>query len=55
MFVAEDVEEVPHPSSKNMVFVKGGIFEMGDVFGDGEENEKLLCQEAPTLNAEKIG
>lgn len=31
-----------HPD--NMVFVKGGVYEMGDVFNEGEDNEKPVHQ-----------
>lgn len=34
------------PEIEGMVFVKGGCYEMGDTFGDGEANEKpvhMVC------------
>ncbi len=33
-------EKKQHISLKDMVFIEGGSFEMGDLFGDGEEDEK---------------
>lgn len=40
-------QETPQPDSstmEGMVFIKGGCFEMGDVFGDGDPDEKPLHQ-----------
>ena len=33
-------EELKLPLEKRMVFVKGGCFQMGDTFGDGDDDEK---------------
>lgn len=42
--IPASAEKNPGGESGNMVLVKGGSFEMGDVFGEGEENELPVHQ-----------
>ncbi len=35
-------KQISKAPAKGMVFIKGGCFEMGDTFGDGQEDEKLV-------------